>query len=136
MLLFKEISHEPLQRRFSELLGEIVSERERLRPVLESGCEMLRELAEEIRRSRIQSPGMSELAERISRTRTALDNWLEVDDALPREGYPGRAPATGAHAHLARALATARRGPAARAGSREAGRGLLRDWREARSAVL
>jgi FixJ family two-component response regulator len=88
VLLFKEISHEPLQRRFSEVLGEIVSERDRLRPILESGCDKLKELSEEIRASRIQSAGMSELAERISRTRTALDNWLEVDDALAREGYP------------------------------------------------
>lgn len=88
VLLFREVSHEPLQRRFSELLGDIVSERERLRPVLESGCEKLRELSEEIRRSKVQSGGMSELAERVSRARTALDNWLEVDDALTREGYP------------------------------------------------
>ena len=88
VLLFREVSHEPLQRRFSELLGDIVSERERLRPVLEAGCDKLRELAEEIRRSKVQSAGMSELAERVSRTRTALDNWLEVDDALTREGYP------------------------------------------------
>jgi FixJ family two-component response regulator len=88
VLLFREVSHEPLQRRFSELLGDIVSERERLRPVLEAGCEKLRELAEDIRRSKVQSSGMSELAERVSRTRTALDNWLEVDDALTREGYP------------------------------------------------
>jgi FixJ family two-component response regulator len=88
VLLFREVSHEPLQRRFSELLGDIVSERERLRPVLESGCEKLRELSEDIRRSKVQSAGMSELAERVSRTRTALDNWLEVDDALTREGYP------------------------------------------------
>ena len=88
VLLFREVSHEPLQRRFSELLGDIVSERERLRPVLEAGCDKLRELAEEIRRSKVQSAGMSELAERVSPTRTALDNWLEVDDALTREGYP------------------------------------------------
>jgi FixJ family two-component response regulator len=88
VLLFREVSHEPLQRRFSELLGDIVSERERLRPVLEAGCEKLRELSEDIRRSKVQSAGMSELAERVSRTRTALDKWLEVDDALTREGYP------------------------------------------------
>jgi len=31
---------------------------------------------------------MIELEERISRTRTAIENWLAVDDALVREGYP------------------------------------------------
>ena len=31
---------------------------------------------------------MVELEERISRTRTAIENWLAVDDALVREGYP------------------------------------------------
>ena len=88
VLLFREVSHEPLQRRFSELLGEIVSERDALRPKLESARERLRELAEEIRRSTVQSAGMSELTERVSRTRTALDNWLEVDDAMARQGFP------------------------------------------------
>jgi hypothetical protein len=31
---------------------------------------------------------MAELGERISRTRTAIEHWLAVDDALVREGYP------------------------------------------------
>jgi CheY-like chemotaxis protein len=88
VLLFREVSHEPLQRRFSELLGDIVSERDGLRGVLESGREKLREISEEIRRSSVQSAGMSELSERVSRTRTALDNWLEVDDAMARQGFP------------------------------------------------
>ncbi|HEX5066777.1 MAG TPA: response regulator [Myxococcota bacterium] len=88
VLLFREVSHEPLQRRFSELLGDIVSERNGLRPVLETSREKLREVHEEIRRSPVQSSGMSELAERVSRTRTALDNWLEVDDAMARQGFP------------------------------------------------
>ena len=88
VLLFREVSHEPLQRRFSELLGDIVSERAALRPVLESAREKLRELSDGIRRSSVQSAGMSELGERISRTRTAVDNWLEVDDAMARQGFP------------------------------------------------
>jgi CheY-like chemotaxis protein len=88
VLLFREVSHEPLQRRFSELLGDIVSEQKALRPVLEADREKLRQIAEEIRRSPIQSAGMSELSERVSRTRTAIDNWLEVDDAMAREGFP------------------------------------------------
>ena len=36
----------------------------------------------------VASPGMGELAERISRTVTALENWLAVDDALAREDFP------------------------------------------------
>jgi hypothetical protein len=31
---------------------------------------------------------MSVLAERISRTRTAIENWLDVDDAMAREDFP------------------------------------------------
>ena len=31
---------------------------------------------------------MSELAERVSRTRTAIANWLDVDDVLSSEEYP------------------------------------------------
>jgi CheY-like chemotaxis protein len=88
VLLFREVSHEPLQRRFSELLGDIVSEKTALRPVLEASREKLRDVQEEIRRSPVQSTGMSELSERVSRTRTAVDNWLEVDDAMSRQGFP------------------------------------------------
>jgi hypothetical protein len=31
---------------------------------------------------------MAELGERISRTQTAIEYWLAVDDSLVREGYP------------------------------------------------
>jgi hypothetical protein len=31
---------------------------------------------------------MSELGERVSRTRTAIGNWLDVDDALALNEYP------------------------------------------------
>jgi hypothetical protein len=31
---------------------------------------------------------MSELAERISRTRTAVEHWLEVDGAMASQGFP------------------------------------------------
>jgi elongation factor P hydroxylase len=31
---------------------------------------------------------MADLGERISRARTALENWLDVDDALAGEDYP------------------------------------------------
>jgi hypothetical protein len=31
---------------------------------------------------------MSELGERVSRTLTAVENWLAVDDAMAREEFP------------------------------------------------
>jgi CheY-like chemotaxis protein len=88
VVLFREVSHEPLQRRFNELLSDLVAAGDGLRGVLENACEKLRALADEVRASSIQSLGMSELAERISRTRTALDHWLEVDDAMARADFP------------------------------------------------
>jgi CheY-like chemotaxis protein len=88
VVLFREVSHEPLQRRFNELLSDLVAVGDGLRGVLENACEKLRALADEVRASSIQSLGMSELAERISRTRTALDHWLEVDDAMARADFP------------------------------------------------
>jgi hypothetical protein len=88
VVLFREISHEPLQRRFNEVLGAITSADEELRAQLEAARDQLPALAEEVRASPVESLGMSELAERISRTRTAVDHWLEVDDAMAREDFP------------------------------------------------
>jgi CheY-like chemotaxis protein len=88
VVLMREISHEPLRRRFEEILHEIKSAREGIRPRLEQAQQELVGFATKVAQSGIASPGMSELAERISRTRTAIENWLAVDDALAREGYP------------------------------------------------
>lgn len=88
VLLLREISHEPLRRRFEELLNDLKSETGALRPRLEKAQHELAECAAQVKRVGIDSPGMAELAERISRTQTALENWLAVDDALVREGYP------------------------------------------------
>ena len=88
VVLFREVSHEPLQRRFNDLLGDLVGAADGLRGMIERACDQLKALADEVRASSIQSLGMSELAERISRTRTALDHWLEVDDAMARADYP------------------------------------------------
>ncbi len=88
VILFREISHEPLQRRFSELLGEVLGAEDALRPSLEATRDALPELAERVRESQIESGGMRELAERISRTRTAIENWLEVDDAMAGVDFP------------------------------------------------
>ena len=88
VVLFREVSHEPLQRRVNEMLGDIVGADADLRAVLEHARDALPGVAEEVSGSHVESAGMRELAERISRTRTAIDHWLEVDDALAREGFP------------------------------------------------
>jgi CheY-like chemotaxis protein len=88
VILLREISHEPLRRRFDELLSGIVGTAEGLRAVLEDARDQLGALADEVRDSNVDSLAMQELSERISRTRTAIDNWLDVDDALAREEFP------------------------------------------------
>lgn len=88
VILMREISHEPLRRRFEEILHEIKSTGDGLRPRLEQALQELGEFATRVRQSGVASPGMIELGERISRTRTAIENWLAVDEALAREGYP------------------------------------------------
>src|SRR5690606_15384482 len=88
VVLMREISHEPLRRRFEEILAELAATQEPLRPRLEQALQELAAFATKVSQSGIESPGMAELAERISRTRTAIENWLAVDDALAREAYP------------------------------------------------
>jgi CheY-like chemotaxis protein len=88
VILFREVSHEPLQRRFNELLGEVASAAGEVRPRLERAREALPALGEEVRSSQVRSAGMSELAERISRSRTAIEHWLEVDDLMAAPGFP------------------------------------------------
>ena len=88
VILIREISHEPMQRRFDDLVGDIVACSDELRGRLEKARDQLRALVAEAQESRIDSPGMGELVERISRTRTAIENWLDVDEALAREDFP------------------------------------------------
>lgn len=88
VVLLREISHEPLRRRFEDSVAEIVGAADALRPVLEEEREKLRTLAQEVQALRIDSSGMGTLSERMSRTVTAIDNWLDVDAALAREDYP------------------------------------------------
>jgi CheY-like chemotaxis protein len=88
VVLLREISHEPLRRRFEEILAELKSTRESLRVRFDQAVGELAELQKRVAQSGIASPGMAELGERISRTRTAVENWVAVDDALAREGYP------------------------------------------------
>jgi CheY-like chemotaxis protein len=88
VILAREISHEPLRRRFDELLAAIAESRGELREMLEKSLTDLRTLREQVSGSTIESPGMAELADRISRSLTAIEYWLEVDDSLAREDYP------------------------------------------------
>jgi len=88
VVFFREISHEPLRRRFEELLSELTTRDGEVREALEGAVGELRTLDGKVRSSAVESPGMSELGERIARTVTALENWLAVDDALAQEDYP------------------------------------------------
>lgn len=88
VILLREISHEPLRRRFHELVAGLMEGGGSVRPEIEKTLSQLRELGQEVRESRIDSPGMAEQAERISRSLTAIEHWIAVDDALASESYP------------------------------------------------
>ena len=88
VLLFKEVSHEPLRRRFEEIVASVDQSEDGVREHLEQALEEMKELDDEVRSSGIASPSMAELAERVSRSRTAIESWLDVDDVMSREEYP------------------------------------------------
>ena len=88
VLLLREISHEPLRRRFEEIVGTVSQELNELRPKLEQAFADMGELVSTVRASGVSSPSMAELGERASRTQTAIQNWLDVDEVLAREEYP------------------------------------------------
>jgi hypothetical protein len=88
VVFLREISHEPMQRRFIDAVNDVVGGEGAVRRRLEAAREQLRAVREELARSRVASPGMAELGERVSRALTALENWLDVDDALAGEDYP------------------------------------------------
>ena len=48
----------------------------------------LGQLATDLEGLHIDSSGVGELSERLSRTLTAVGNWLDIDAALAREEYP------------------------------------------------
>jgi CheY-like chemotaxis protein len=88
VVLLREISHEPLRRRFHQLVAGIMDGAESVRPEIEKMLSQLREIGQEVRESGVESPGMAEQAERVSRARTAMEHWIAVDDALASESYP------------------------------------------------
>lgn len=88
VVLFKEISHEPLVRDFEEIVGRLATVNGPLRGELETARLTLEALGERVVKARVESANMSELGEHLSRTRTAITNWLDVDDALAGDDYP------------------------------------------------
>jgi CheY-like chemotaxis protein len=88
VILAREISHERLRSLFDDIVGRLVEIDGDLLVELEQAREQLRALSEEVDNSRIDSPGMEQLAERISRTLTAIDNWIDVDASLANEDFP------------------------------------------------
>lgn len=88
VVLLREISHEPLRRRFEQVVARILDTAGELRPVLGEARKELTGLGEDLGRLHVDSSGVGELGEKLSRTLTAIDNWLDVDEALTRESYP------------------------------------------------
>jgi CheY-like chemotaxis protein len=88
VVFFREISHEPLRRRFEDLVSQLLEADGELRPSMETAVNELRSLGDELQRSPVGSPAKDELRERSARTVTALENWLAIDDSLAREDYP------------------------------------------------
>ena len=88
VVLLREISHEPLRRRFERVVGEVLEGNGELRHVLGEARQELNGLNEDLRGLHVDSAGVGELHERLSQTLTAIDNWLDVDDALTGEKYP------------------------------------------------
>ncbi len=88
VVLFKEISHEPLTRKFEEIVDRITATKGPLREALEGSQKTLEVLGLRVREAGVESANMLELGERVSRTRTAMSNWLDVDETLANEDYP------------------------------------------------
>ncbi len=92
VILFKEISHEPLARDFEGIIGRVFdtksSERGVLRDALQKGLGELASLGESVSGVGVESANMSELGERVSRTQTAIGNWLDIDDAMAGDDFP------------------------------------------------
>lgn len=92
VIMFKEISHEPLTRDLEELIGRVSQTKSpasgALREVLEGTLLDLARLFDRVSGVGVESANMSELKERVSRIRTAIGNWLDVDDALVGDAYP------------------------------------------------
>jgi len=92
VILFKEISHEPLTRDLEEIVDRVSETKADGAGILRDGLEKaltdLAGLVERVTGAGVESANMSELRERVSRTQTAIGNWLDVDDAIAGDAYP------------------------------------------------
>jgi PAS domain-containing protein len=93
VILAREISHEPLRRRFDEILESLVGAGDAaLRERLDQAQYEISGLVREVGDAGVASPGRVELRDRATRTLTAIEYWLAVDDALAREAFPDAQP--------------------------------------------
>lgn len=90
VVMFKEISHEPLMRRFEEIIDRLMSSEDEgaSRVDFEGAQQSLKELGERVVSAGVESANMAELAQRVSRTQTAIGNWMDVDETMRSEDYP------------------------------------------------
>jgi len=88
VILFKEISHEPLTREFEQIAARVSAAEGSIHGELEVALQALEALGHRVVEARVRSASMTELAERISRMQTAISNWLDIDHALVSEDYP------------------------------------------------
>jgi CheY-like chemotaxis protein len=88
VLLFKEISHEPLRRQFDEVIAGLGGGEEGLRDRFGDALSELAVIDQRMSSTGITSPSMAHLSSAVSRARTAIESWLEVDDLMSREAYP------------------------------------------------
>jgi CheY-like chemotaxis protein len=88
VVFLREISHEPMQRRFIDAVNDVVAGAGAMRSRLEAAREQMRSVREELARSRVASPGMAELAGEDypdaqllqDRMRVALARWPLADE--------------------------------------------------------
>jgi CheY-like chemotaxis protein len=92
VILAREISHEPVRRKLDEIVDGLVTTDGALRERLAVAQRDLGALARELGEMSVTSPGRAELRDRATRTQTAIEYWLAVDDALSREAFPDAQP--------------------------------------------
>lgn len=88
VLFVKEISHEPLRRSFEESVVALSQQEGEVRGEMSKLLADLAALGQQVAGSGITSPSMSLLSERVTRTQTAIQSWIEIDDLMCREDYP------------------------------------------------
>ncbi len=93
VILVREISHEPVRRKLDAVVEGLVNAADvSLRERLDAAQSELAALVRELGEMGVTSPGRAELRDRASRTQTAIEYWVAVDDALSREAFPDAQP--------------------------------------------